>query len=111
MCAYNVEVDRRIVLGDIARVGKKPMHLEPGDSWYCMMEAYAAWLGSNRWPRLGGHHRALGDCEAARRVLEEMSKGRGSMFVPRPAAPGDPVEGPPPELGLVRPIMVSATEA
>ncbi|MFE4205463.1 hypothetical protein ACFRSX_30990 [Streptomyces goshikiensis] len=75
MCAYNVEFDRSVILGDIRRAEKKPLHLEPREPWYCLMEAYAAWLGSNRWLRLGGGHRAAGDCLAARDVLIEMSKG------------------------------------
>ncbi|MFF7529936.1 hypothetical protein ACKI1Q_15195 [Streptomyces galilaeus] len=56
------------------------MHLEPEDSWFCLMEAYKDWVGSSRWLRLGGRHRALGDCEAARKVLIRMSKGRGFEF-------------------------------
>lgn len=40
------------------------------------MEAYADGVGSHRWLRLGGCHRALGDCESARKVLIKMSKGR-----------------------------------
>ncbi|MFF3958846.1 3'-5' exonuclease [Streptomyces sp. NPDC001890] len=95
VCAYNVEYDRSVVLKDIARAEKKPMHLEPSDNWYCLMQAYADWLGLRRWLRLGGGHRAAGDCEAARQVLIEMSKGRGTEFTPRPPAPGDPVPGPP----------------
>ncbi|UFR07162.1 3'-5' exonuclease [Streptomyces sp. Go40/10] len=95
ICAYNASFDRRIVLGDIWRVGRKPMHLEPRDSWFCLMEAYADWIGSHRWLRLGGSHRALGDCQAARKVLITMSKGRGTTFTPSPPAPGDPVPGPP----------------
>ncbi|MFH8620165.1 3'-5' exonuclease [Streptomyces sp. NPDC017979] len=90
VCAYNADFDRTVVLGDIARAGKKPMHLEPFGNWYCLMEAYAAWLGSRRWLRLGGGHRALGDAQAARTVLIEMSKGRGTEFAPRPPAPGRP---------------------
>ncbi|MFB6840242.1 3'-5' exonuclease [Streptomyces sp. NPDC056361] len=100
VCAYNVEFDRAVILGDIRRAEKKPLHLEPRESWYCLMEAYAAWLGSNRWLRLGGGHRAAGDCLAARDVLIEMSKGRGSEFIPQPAAPGDPVAGPPVDTAL-----------
>lgn len=96
MCAYNAEFDRSVILGDVARARRKPLHLEPWSSWHCLMEMYAAWLGSNRWLRLGGGHRAAGDCEAARRVLIEMSTGMGSTFVPRPPGPGDPVTGPPP---------------
>ncbi|MCS0606014.1 3'-5' exonuclease [Streptomyces sp. LP11] len=106
--AYNAEFDRSVVLRDIARTGKRPMHLEPWSNWYCLMEAYAAWVGSHRWLRLGGGHRAAGDCEAARRVLIEMSKGMGTAFTPRPAVPGDPVPGPPSGTALAR---SSASEA
>ncbi|MFF8387782.1 3'-5' exonuclease [Streptomyces kanasensis] len=95
ICAYSVQFDRAVILGDIRRAGKKPGHLEPRESWYCLMEAYAAWLGSNRWLRLGGGHRAVGDALAARDILIEMSKGRGNEFTPRPAVPGDPVAGAP----------------
>ncbi|RYJ31228.1 hypothetical protein CU044_0547 [Streptomyces sp. L-9-10] len=46
---------------------------------------YSDWLGSSRWLRLGGAHRAAGDCEAAaRQVLIEVSKGMGTAFTPRP---------------------------
>lgn len=100
--AYNAEFDRSVVLRDIERAGKKPMHLEPWDTWYCLMEAYAQWLGSRRWLRLGGSHRAAGDCESARQVLIEISKGMGTAFTPRPTAPGDPVPGPPPGTALAQ---------
>ncbi|MEV6357938.1 3'-5' exonuclease [Streptomyces hydrogenans] len=95
ICAYNAEFDRAVILGDVLRAGKKPGHLEPHESWYCLMEAYAAWLGSSRWLRLGGGHRAAGDALAARDVLVRISQGRGNTFTPRPAAPGDPVAGTP----------------
>ncbi|MDH6544939.1 3'-5' exonuclease [Streptomyces sp. SPB4] len=95
ICAYNAGFDRAVILGDTRRAGKKPLHLEPRETWYCLMEAYASWLGSRRWLALGGGHRAVGDCAAARDVLVRISKGRGSTFTPRPAAPGDPVAGPP----------------
>lgn len=94
ICAYSSAFDRRIVLGDVKRAGKKPLHLEPKDSWYCLMEAYRRWVGAFRWLRLGGRHRALGDCESARQVLIMMSQGRGTTFTPTPPAPGDPVAGP-----------------
>lgn len=86
ICAYNSSFDRSIVLGDTERAGKKPLHLEPSENWFCLMNAYADWLGSNRWLPLGGRHRALGDCHSARQVLQEMSKGRGTAFAPRPQA-------------------------
>lgn len=95
ICAYNVAFDRTIVVADTHRAGKEPVHLEPSAHWYCLMEAYADWLGSNRWLRLGGGHRAAGDCHAARDVLIRMSQGRGSTFTPRPPAPGTPASGPP----------------
>ncbi|MEU6965135.1 3'-5' exonuclease [Streptomyces chrestomyceticus] len=95
ICAYNAEFDRTVILGDIRRADKKPLHLEPEDNWYCLMQAYADWLGSHRWLRLGGSHRALGDCQSARDMLVTLSKGRGTAFTPRPPAPGDPVPGPP----------------
>ncbi|MEK8175022.1 3'-5' exonuclease [Streptomyces sp. M19] len=88
--AYNAEFDRSVILRDIERAGKKPMHLEPSGGWYCLMEAYADWLGSHRWLRLGGSHRAAGDCESARRVLIEMSRGWAPPSLParpRPAIP------------------------
>ncbi|PJE97134.1 hypothetical protein CUT44_14220 [Streptomyces carminius] len=93
--AYNAEFDRAVVLGDVARVGKKPMHLEPWGNWYCLMQAYADWIGSRRWLRLGGSHRAAGDCESARQVLIKMAQGRGTAFTPAPPVPGDPVSEPP----------------
>lgn len=95
ICAYNAPFDRSIILGDTARTGKKPLHLEPKTSWFCLMEAYRAWLGASRWLRLGGSHRAAGDCEAAREVLSLMASGRGTTFTPTRPAPGDPVSGPP----------------
>nr|WP_052659041.1 hypothetical protein [Streptomyces sp. MNU77]OLO25479.1 hypothetical protein PZ61_0237990 [Streptomyces sp. MNU77] len=67
------------------------------------MQMYSDWLGSYRWMRLGGGHRAAGDCEAARQVLIQMSKGMGTAFTPRPPAPGDPVPGPPPGTALAQP--------
>ncbi|MEU5900222.1 3'-5' exonuclease [Streptomyces venezuelae] len=80
ICAYNSSFDRGIILSDTRRAGKKPLHLEPWDNWYCLMDSYAAWIGSSRWLPLGGGHRAASDCTAARQVLVEMSKGRGVEF-------------------------------
>ncbi|MFF9892969.1 3'-5' exonuclease [Streptomyces albidoflavus] len=82
ICAYNADFDRGRILGDCERAGRKPRHLEPWDSWHCLMDAYASWMGSNRWLRLGGTHRALGDCASAREVLTKISQGRGTQFSP-----------------------------
>ncbi|MEH6376230.1 3'-5' exonuclease [Streptomyces sp. KLMMK] len=100
ICAYNSSFDRGIILGGTRRAGKKPLHLETWDNWYCLMDSYASWVGSSRWLPLGGGHRALGDCQAAREVLVEMSRGRGTAFTPQAPAPGDPVPGPPAESAL-----------
>ncbi|GAB2823073.1 hypothetical protein GCM10027073_61570 [Streptomyces chlorus] len=43
ICAYGAEYDRTVVLKDVERAGKKPMHLEPEGNWYCLMQAYADW--------------------------------------------------------------------
>ncbi|QKV98216.1 3'-5' exonuclease (plasmid) [Streptomyces sp. NA02950] len=100
ICAYNSEFDSSVVVGDTRRAGKKPLHLADDANWYCLMEAYAQWLGSSRWRRLGGSHRAAGDCAAARDVLVRMSKGRGTAFTPQQPGPGDPVPGPPAQTAL-----------
>jgi DNA polymerase III epsilon subunit-like protein len=109
ICAYNEEFDRSVVVGDAKRVGKKPMHLADRKNWWCLMDSYATWLGASRWLRLGGGHRALGDCQAAREVLLTMAKGRGTALTPRPAAPGDPVPGPPAGTALSAPIPEQAS--
>ncbi|MFI5749089.1 exonuclease domain-containing protein [Streptomyces sp. NPDC051644] len=80
ICAYNEEFDRSVVAGDAERVGKRALHLADRDNWFCLMDSYATWLGAGRWLRLGGAHRALGDCQAARDVLLKMAKGRGFTF-------------------------------
>jgi hypothetical protein len=95
ICAYNEQFDRSVVVSDALRVGKKPMHLDNRDNWFCLMKSYADWLGSPRWFSLGGKHRAAGDCAAAREVLVEISRGRGTAFTAGRSAPGDPVPGPP----------------
>lgn len=53
----------------------------PVPAWECIMLQHAAWVGewneyhgNYRWHKLaGGDHRALGDCRAARRRLQEMA--------------------------------------
>ncbi|MEV1040421.1 3'-5' exonuclease [Streptomyces sp. NPDC050204] len=90
ICAYKEEFDRTVVTRDAERVGKRPMHLADPANWFCLMESYAAWLGSGWWVALGGSHRALGDAKAAREVLVEMAKGRGTAFTPRPPSPAEP---------------------
>jgi hypothetical protein len=72
--AYNSDFDRRVILGDTRRAGRKPMHLEDRANWGCLMNRRSDWLGTSRWLRLGGGHRALGDCQAAREVLIDIAQ-------------------------------------
>ncbi|MFJ4851089.1 MULTISPECIES: hypothetical protein [unclassified Streptomyces] len=95
VCIDNVDFDRGVILGDTARVGKKPVRLEPATNWFCLMEAYVLSLGAFSWLRLGGCHRAAGDCAAAREALTRMAQGRGTVITSCTSGPGDPVPGPP----------------
>lgn len=72
--AYNADYDQGVVLRDTERAGRKPGHLADDDRWACVMQARSDWEGSPRWLPLGGGHRALGDCHAARQVLLDMSR-------------------------------------
>ncbi len=72
--AYNADYDMSVVLSDTERAGRKAGHLADHDRWACVMQARSDWEGSPRWLPLGGGHRALGDCQAARQVLLDMSQ-------------------------------------
>lgn len=70
--AYNSDFDQTVVVGDSRRYDLDPGHLAAADSWGCLMNRRSDWLRSPRWLPLGGGHRALGDCRAARDVLLEL---------------------------------------
>jgi hypothetical protein len=70
--AYNTGYDQSVVVADTERAGRKPGHLADDDRWACVMQARSDWEGSRRWLPLGGGHRALGDCQAARQVLMDI---------------------------------------
>ncbi|MFI1996326.1 3'-5' exonuclease [Actinoplanes sp. NPDC020271] len=72
--AYNADYDLGVVLADTDRAGRKPGHLADGEKWACIMQARSDWARSRRWLPLGGGHRALGDCQAARQVLLDISR-------------------------------------
>jgi DNA polymerase III epsilon subunit-like protein len=72
--AYNAEFDRSVILRDTARAGRKPMHLANTSTWGCVMNRRSDWLRTSRWLRLGGGHRALGDCHSAREVLLDIAR-------------------------------------
>ncbi|MEN9204927.1 MAG: 3'-5' exonuclease [Thermostichales cyanobacterium SZTDM-1c_bins_54] len=76
LCAYNASFDRQILENECRRLGQDWQL-----SWQCLMQPYAAWVGDwdwqrrdYRWPKLpGGNHSALGDCQAALKVLRQMA--------------------------------------
>ncbi|NUT51057.1 MAG: 3'-5' exonuclease [Saccharothrix sp.] len=72
--AYNAEFDRGVITGDCTRHGLKPMHLADAANWGCVMNRRSDFVGTNRWLRLGGGHRALGDCQSARDVLLDIAR-------------------------------------
>lgn len=70
--AYNAPYDREALLRDLARLQVLPEHLAHAKSWGCLMRALSTRTGQ-RWQRLGGGHRALGDAQAARAVLHTIA--------------------------------------
>ena len=72
--AYNAEFDRAVILGECARYGLRPMHLAAPENWGCLMNRRSDWLATNRSLALGGAHRALGDCHAARDLLLQIAR-------------------------------------
>lgn len=72
--AYNADYDQSVILADTTRAGRKPGHLADTDRWACVMQARSDAEGSHRWLPLGGGHRALGDCQAARQVLLDIAQ-------------------------------------
>ena len=104
---YNVSFDtavlRREVLRAAAELGPEPRDaedrywapLEHSARWGCAMQWYAQWWGEwdhyhrdYTWQRLGGGHRALGDCRATRERLVEMA---ASLALATSAGQGQPV--------------------
>ncbi|GAA1463573.1 3'-5' exonuclease (plasmid) [Nocardiopsis exhalans] len=101
--AFDTAVLRREVLRAAAELGPEPREaedrywapLERSARWECAMAWYAQWYGEwdhyhrdYTWQRLGGGHRALGDCRATRERLVEMA---ASLAPAAPAELGQPV--------------------
>lgn len=70
--AYNAEFSGRDPAG-LCRSGGDPEHLVEATSWGCLMDRRADWTRAG-WRGLGGSHRALGDCRAAREVLVDIAQ-------------------------------------
>lgn len=74
--AYNADFDQDAILHTSARSGSDPVHLADSRNWGCVMDRRADWLRAGAWLGLGGAHRALGDCHAARDVLCDIARRR-----------------------------------
>lgn len=68
--AWDGPFNRRLIEAELARVG----HRAPRCRWVCLMRLDASIRG-DRWRRLQGTHRALGDVVAARQQLVTMAGG------------------------------------
>jgi DNA polymerase-3 subunit epsilon len=58
----------------------------PVRRWWCAMHWYAPYAGEwseyhgdYKWPRLGGDHTALGDCQATLRLLQRVAADQGAI--------------------------------
>ncbi|NHU42980.1 3'-5' exonuclease [Rhodococcus sp. A14] len=73
--AYGADFDHGRVLHDCHRFGLDPQHLADRGRWDCIMRARSQAEGTEKNIRLGGAHRARGDAEAARVVLQDIAHG------------------------------------
>lgn len=73
--AYNAEFDRARILADSRRHDLDAAHLADPDRWDCIMKRRTLADGSGRHTRLGAAHRAYGDVQAARMVLQQLAGG------------------------------------
>lgn len=71
--AYNAAFDAGRLAATHAHAGLEAAQLPAPGRWGCLMEAQSIWLRIGRWLPLGGGHRARGDAEAARRVLQQLA--------------------------------------
>jgi len=97
--AYNAAFDMGRILHDCHRYGLDPAHLANPSGWGCIMLARSQAEGVEKSIRLGAAHRARGDAEAARRVLQDIADGRISH---RPGEPQPTPSGCPDEVRAER---------
>lgn len=84
---YNVAFDKRILQGDVSRMGLDAKAWARGATWGCAMELYSEWCGD--WsdyyhdyryqPLPGGDHSALGDCRATLQLLHRIIADAGQI--------------------------------
>lgn len=75
--AYNARFDADTTVITHRHAGLPVAQLPPRGQWWCLMEALSTWQRVGYWSRLGGGHRALGDCRAARQVLQTLAAPPG----------------------------------
>ena len=73
--AYNASFDQSRILHDCHRHGLDPLHLADTERWGCVMVKRSQAEGVEKNIRLDGAHRACGDAEAARTVLQGIADG------------------------------------
>ena len=73
LLAYNAVFDSGRIAATHAHAGLDAARLPGPGRWDCLMEAQSTWLRIGRWLPLGGGHRARGDAEAARKVLQQLA--------------------------------------
>jgi hypothetical protein len=76
--AYNAQFDSSTAAITHEHAGLPAGQLPPRRQWWCLMEALSTWRRVGRWSPLGGSHRALGDAQAARQVLLQLTAPVGS---------------------------------
>ncbi|PCK23266.1 DNA polymerase III subunit epsilon [Rhodococcus qingshengii] len=86
--AYNADFDRARILDDSRRQGLNPEHLADPGRWGCIMKRRSQAEGTERHTRLGAAHRARGDAEAARIVLQGLAEGRSAVAAVAVSPPG-----------------------
>ncbi len=71
--AYGSGFDLGVIRLDSDRYHLDPGHLGDKENWDCVMTRRSEWLRARKWLRLGGGHRALGDCLKARDIMLEFT--------------------------------------
>jgi DNA polymerase-3 subunit epsilon len=81
--AYNAyKFDQPVVVSNCESAGLDPQHLGDAANWGCLMLRLSDRLRTTASRKLGGSHRALGDCYQGREVLLNIAR-----ITPHPLAP------------------------
>jgi hypothetical protein len=82
--AYNAAFDHGRIAATHAHAGLDTAQLPAPGRWDCLMQAQSTWLRIGRWLPLGAGHRARGDADAARRVLQQLAAPAAATQSARP---------------------------